>query len=339
MFKPNFTLSTDLLNSITNCARIYGQLEALRMPKEVEINLERDNQVMSSFASNSIEGNPLSLPEVTNLLLDERVPVNRDEKEVVNYFNILRSLNSYLDQPIDLPLILEFHKNLLTGVNDKIAGKIRNKPIFVGRYKTEAGIVDVDIKHTPPAHEQASIKQLLNDLFSWLNKSEQPAIIKAAIFHHQFVYIHPFEDGNGRTCRLLTALILMQQQFLINKYFVLDDYYDVDRTGYSDALNSADDGDQTQWLDYFTKGMLYSLQSSLSRVNSAINNIKVSQRPTKRENDALNLLQQFREMTSTDIAQKLNISRQQAHNLLTSLINKGYIAKEGETKATYYFLK
>jgi len=101
MFKPKFKLTQKLLSNIGQIERFYGQLEGLKIPKKLEINLQRDNLIQSSYVSNSIEGNPLSLREVTNLLLDERVPVNRDEKEVVNYFAILQNLNSYINKKID----------------------------------------------------------------------------------------------------------------------------------------------------------------------------------------------------------------------------------------------
>src|SRR4030043_834310 len=100
MFKPQYQLTGKLFSNIAQIERFYGQLEALRIPTGLELNLERDNLIRSSYISNSIEGNPLSLPEVTNLLLGGRVPANRDEKEVKNYFEILKNLSDYTSQPL-----------------------------------------------------------------------------------------------------------------------------------------------------------------------------------------------------------------------------------------------
>jgi len=105
MFQPKFTLSSKLLTNITSIERFYGQLESLRISPNLQLNLERHNLIRSSYISNSIEGNPLSLPEVTNLLLGDRLPVNRDEKEVQNYFNILKNLSTYLEQPFSLSVV------------------------------------------------------------------------------------------------------------------------------------------------------------------------------------------------------------------------------------------
>ncbi len=81
MQKPKYRLTQELLKNMTEIERLYGNLEALKDPKSLYTNLERDNLIKSSYASNKIEGNPLSVAEVTNLLLGDRVPANRDEKE------------------------------------------------------------------------------------------------------------------------------------------------------------------------------------------------------------------------------------------------------------------
>lgn len=339
MYKPNYKLSTKLFQIINDCERFYGQLESLRIPKSVELNLERDTKIRSSYISNSMEGNPLSLPEVTNLLLEDRVPTNKNEKEIVNYFDILKTLDNYQDGPLTLQKVLQIHTTLMSGVDDKIAGEIRNKPIIVGNYKKVEGELKLDIKHNPPSHKKEELKEMLNDLIIWTNQSDIPPILKAGIFHHEFVYIHPFEDGNGRACRLLTALLMIRDGYKINKYFVLDDYYDVDRKSYSDALHTADSGEKSKWLEYFGLGCKYSLQSALSRVKNSINIMKASERPTTREKEVLDLVQERIELTSSDVVTALEISRQQAHNLLKNLVDKGLITKKGKTKSSFYTLK
>lgn len=340
MFYPKYNLSSKLLTNITQIERLYGQLEALRIPKKLELSLERNNLIKSSYISNSIEGNPLSLPEVTNLLLGDRVPANRNEKEVKNYFEILKNLDFYESQDLSLSIMQQVHQKLLTGVSDEIAGEIRNKKVIVGHYRKEKEKLALEIKHEPPFHTKSQIVKEILQLLNWVvEEKESQAIVKIGIFHHQFVYIHPFEDGNGRVCRLLTALLFIQSGYFINKYFVLDDWYDIDRGLYSDKLHSADSGDKTEWLEYFSDGVKYSLQGALSRVKNVMETLSIEKRPTAREQEALKLFQEIKEMTSTDLAKKLDISRQQARNLLISLVEKGLLDKKGQTKSTYYFLR
>jgi len=169
--------------------------------------------------------------------------------------------------------------------------------------------------------------------------SDLPAIIKAGLFHHEFVYIHPFVDGNGRVCRLSTVLIFLQNNFQINKYFVLDDWYDIDRFDYSDKLHTADSGDKTEWLEYFTDGVKYSLQSALAKIKNATQSLSLEERLSVREKEVLIIIQNNKEITSAALSEMLNISRQQAHVFLKSLFEKGFIDKKGSTKNSYYFLK
>jgi Fic family protein len=340
-FQPQYELSQALLANVSQIERLYGQIEALQVPKKLELNLERDNQIQSAYVSNSIEGNPLSLREVTNLLLDDRVPVNRDEKEVRNYFDILKMLSQLEEEKITPDLANDLHQKLLRGVNDKIAGKIRNKKVVIGKYVGESQeAMSLEIKHEPPYHRKTNIIKALKKLCGW-NEVETglPIPIKAGIFHHHFVYLHPFLDGNGRVCRLLTALIFLQNDYRINRYFVLDDYYDIDRMQYSDKLHTADEGDKTEWLEYFTDGIRFSLQAALSRVKEAQLALRVEDRPSPKERRVLEIITERKQVTSSDLVRLLKVSRQQAYNLLKGLMSKGLIDKKGQTKKSYYFLK
>lgn len=336
MFKSDYSMTVSLLGNINIIERLYGRLEGLTIPQNLLLNLERDNLIQSSYSSNSIEGNPLSKAEVTNLLLNNRIPINRSEKEVVNYFKILKGLEKRTKNMLDLNEVLAVHNELMIGVDDQIKGRVRDKKIVVGSYDSDNTLI---IKHNPPFHQQEAIKQALNKLLDWVGNSQEPPVVKAGIFHHQFVYIHPFEDGNGRVCRLLTALIFLKHNYLINKYFVLDDYYDIDKHLYSDSLHSADSGDKTKWLEYFTDGIKYSLQSSLGKIESGLSKLTFDIRPSTREQEALVLIQRYREINSSDLAKELGVSRQQAFNLLKSLIEKGYLEKKGSTKSSFYILK
>lgn len=338
MFQPRYRLTSKLLTNIAAIERSYGRLEGLRLPPELELNLERNNLIKSTYISNSIEGNPLSLPEVTNLLLGDRIPVNKDEKEVKNYFEVLKNLSTYSNKPITLDSVKSIHRQVLTGVKDDIAGVIRNARVVVGGYFKNGGKSSFRVKHEPPSHRRPEIEKAVSELLDWLKKIDEiPTVVKAGIFHHHFVYLHPFEDGNGRACRLLTALIFLKNSYAINKYFVLDDYYDIDRILYSDKLHSADSGNKTEWLEYFSDGVKYSLGGALGRAENALMTLKRDLRPTEKEKGALKIIQELKEATSTEAAQRLSVSRQQAHALLSGLVKKGLLKRKGKTKSRYYF--
>lgn len=339
MYAPKYTLTDRLVSFITQIERLYGQIEALKIPRDIELSLIRDNVIESSYASNKIEGNPLTLPEVTNLILDDRIPVNRSEKEVVNYFKILNNLADYKDKEISIDLICKFHKNLLDGI-DPSAGNIRDTMVVVGKYRKEEGEVTLRVKHSPPYHKKSEIEAHMQQVVDWVNSPKTiPIVLEAGSFHHEFVYLHPFEDGNGRVCRLATSLIFIKHNYLINRYFILDDYYDIDRTEYSDKLHSADSGDKTRWLEYFAEGMLHSLKSALFKYENAMKKLSYENRPTAKEKEVLDFIEKNKEVTSTDIAGALHVTRQQAHNLLRSLVDKNILERKGSTKSSYYFIK
>src|SRR3990172_11525449 len=126
MIEPSYKRTDKLITNIAEIERLYGQIEGLRLPRKLELNLKRDNLIKSTYASNRIEGNPLTLPEVTNLLLDERVPTNRDEKEVVSYFTLLSELDRFKDSELSLELVRDFHGRVLAG-GDETAGRIKDR--------------------------------------------------------------------------------------------------------------------------------------------------------------------------------------------------------------------
>jgi len=237
---------------------------------------------------------------------------------------------------IDVEMILSIHGQLMAGVDDQTKGQIRNEEIIVGKRKTNGEVL---IKHNPPFHTSATIEKALRELIKWLENSQELPVLQAALYHHQFVYIHPFVDGNGRTARLSTALIFLKNHYLINKYFVLDDYYDIDRNNYSDNLHSADTGNQTKWLEYFADGVKFSLQSALGRIETGMGQLSFDVRPSPREADALKIIQKYRQINTADLVGELKITRQQAFNLLKALTEKGFIEKRGSTKDSYYILK
>lgn len=339
MFKPRFTTTPALLKNLLEIERLYGRLESLSIPRALLLNLNTRNLISSSYSSSRIEGNPMTKLQVTNLILDDRVPANRDEKEIRNYYDILNDIPEYAKRAINATLALDTHRRLLTGVQDEIAGVFRNERVVVGSYvNDEKNRPALVIKHEPPYHQQKQISHAIDELAEWIKESSAQAFIKAGVFHHQFQFLHPFVDGNGRVGRLLTAVLLFQSGYHINRFFVLDDYYDIDRAQYSDKLHSADSGELSDWLEYFTDGVKYSLKSSLAKVEEGLNRLGVEQRPTRREQEVLTFVTEHRQATAEDIAHSMGVSRQQAHALLAALVEKGYVKKVGATKGSYYML-
>ena len=244
-------------------------------------------------------------------------------------------------EPITSDLTKKLHHELMKDIEKKDLGELRSGPVFVG-HKTKVELV---VKHNPPFHTREEIEQALSGLYSWLMQEDDlHPLIKAGILHHEFAYIHPFFDGNGRLARILTAYYLLLKNYQVTKFFILDDYYDIDRQLYSDTLHTADNGEKTKWLEYFLEGIAYSLQAAESRIEilrkDTLDDITGEKRVlvTPREEEVLQITIDKKAIKMTDIQDALSVTRQQAHALLSSLVKKGLMEKFGKTKTSYYKL-
>ncbi|MEK7518058.1 MAG: Fic family protein [Patescibacteria group bacterium] len=341
MFEPKFSFTSKIVNELATIERIYGQLLGEKLIPSLALKLSQENQVLATHHSTSIEGNPLSPQDVTNIVLGDQIPVTKSEKEVKNYFAVLNRIAVLAKehQPITTGLTQKLHHDLMLGLDKDALGKFRDGPVFVG-HKTK---IEVVVKHNPPFHSAKEIENALKGVYAWLTKKDElHPLIKGGIFHHEFAYIHPFFDGNGRLARILTTYYLLLKSYEVSKYFILDDFYDIDRQLYSDTLHSADKGEKTAWLEYFLEGIAVSLQGAMSRINelkhTSLEEVKGEKRVivSSREEEVLQIVLDKKAIKTTDIQVALSVTRQQAHSLLHSLVKKGLLEKFGKTKTSYY---
>ncbi|HII09133.1 MAG TPA: Fic family protein, partial [Methanosphaera sp.] len=239
MFDAKFQYTNKIINNLMEISSVKEFILNSKILPSYDLLLKNKAIISSSYNSTSIEGNPLDFKQVTELFnlkendkLNE-VNLNKSEIEVVNYFKTLESLDKY--EKIDEKTILEIHKNITEGtLNDPdMAGRFRDTPVVIGNLKTGK------LNFVPPS--PIKVPYLIGELLDWINvQNELNPIILAGILHYEFVRIHPFVDGNGRTARALATLILLLNDFNIKGYFSLDEYYNQDRQSYYSALQSAD---------------------------------------------------------------------------------------------------
>jgi Fic family protein len=189
-----------------------------------------------TYNSNSIEGNTLTLQE-TKMVIEEGFTIKgkslREHFEVINHQEAIE----YVENLVKLDY--QFNDRDILDVHALVLQKIEKD--FAGRFRT-SGVRISGANFVPP--NALKVPDLVEDLVIWAN-SESLAlhpIIRSAIFHHRFVWIHPFFDGNGRTARLLFNIILMKEGF--PPAIILKN----DRKKYYDALNKANNGDYSKLL-------------------------------------------------------------------------------------------
>ena len=255
-FNPRFTITPTINKALVEIERVRGFLDAVKLKDDWIADMQQKALILESHHSTHIEGTALSLEQARSILEGKKVKgVNRDdEKELLNYKKAMDFISKYLgkDDPVSEGIVRELHKILVKGVRGENAGpgnyrKIQN---YVVNSRTR------EVVYAPPA--PLDVPHLMREFTEWINKAEDVSpILIAGIVQFQFVHIHPFIDGNGRTARLLSTLILYKTGYDFKRLFTISEYYDKDRPAYYQAIQSVrkNNMDMTAWLEYFVNGL------------------------------------------------------------------------------------
>jgi len=342
MFKPKYTITNKLLANIKNISEIIFDLNNRNFSKVVLIELEKKARAISVFSSTSIEGNPLPLTDVKRILKNKPEHIRDSEKEVLNYNKALVELHTLISSKksiFDLSLILQIQKNVTQNLIPKYQlGKLREEPVFVNNPQARQTI------YWPP--DQKDVSELLNNLISYINDNQKKIdpLILAGIFHKQFVIIHPFIDGNGRTARLITSLLLAKMGLNTFNLFSFENYYNQNISKYFQKVGALGNYydiktkiNFTSWLEYFTDGLI----DELLRVSKELSHETISPENKLQtyHKKIINHIKKHGYISDRDYA-KLTDRAKPTRNLdFKKLIDLKIIERLGKSKATYYKLK
>jgi len=344
MFKPKYSITPNILSNLIKTAEARAVVDNAYLVPKWEVALRREALIKNAHASTAIEGNPLSLEQVSDLAMGRDIMATRKAKaEVVNYLKVLEELPGLAeDGKITEKVILKIHRLLAKDVleNPHDSGVYRNRQVVVGNRVT--GL----ITFRPPDTRDVPI--LVKDFVKWLNgknASETTPVLTAGISHYEFVRIHPFIDGNGRAARALASLILYLRGFDTKRFFALDDYYDGDRQAYYRALESVDSKklDITEWLEYFTYGVALQIETVMKRVLSLSSDVKRKQSKgqialTERQMKIVDRINDYRFITNKTIREMFRLSDEGALKELKKLLSLGVIKSEGKGRNIRYLL-
>jgi Fic family protein len=354
MFRPNFTITNKViryLSEITEARTII--FNAPLIPKW-EIDLRKQALIKSVHASTSIEGNKLSLGEVSDLMIGRKITVSlKDKKEVLNYFEALKELDALKNtKEIREKDILKLHKI--------ITKNVLNDPKNIGHYRIaidekkrgrvvvaeQVGQFTKRITFIPPPAKKVDAE--MKKFIDWLNSKKAKdidSVLEAGIAHYEFVRIHPFVDGNGRTARALASLILLRRGFDTKRFFALDDFYNADRFRYYEALKTVDPKilDLTRWLEYFCEGVAVSTKAVKNKVIMLTGGKKKDSKTKQvaldyKQIKVVEFLQKEGKITNRQIRHLLKVSNKTAYKLLQDLIENKVIKKAGKGRSVYYVL-
>lgn len=211
--------------SIENCRQYFGNV---KVPVALTNKLRKSSKKKSSHASTQIEGNPLTEQQSNAAIDSSKRHFLKPEQEVRNYFLALGMMENYLKErhPFTKELILALQKQIVMGESSEKIG-IRG-PMPPGVLFAVYDNATRQPEYIPPMADD--IPALLDELIAYVNNSEDHPLLKAAVVHYQIVTIHPFEDGNGRTARILSDYVLDYYGYGFNQIGSLEEYfaYDVD---------------------------------------------------------------------------------------------------------------
>jgi len=344
MFKTNFKITNKIINNIVDISAARELILNASLLPQWEVKLRREAIIKMAHHSTSIEGNPLTLEQVKKLLIDNKIAAwEKDKNEVLNYVRVLEYINKLGEKKvkeITEDIVLKIHQLNTKGIlPEHQSGFYRKVPVAVvngyGRV----------IFQPPPV---SRITTLMKDFISWLNSDQAQElypVLLSGISHYEFVRIHPFIDGNGRTARALATLILYLKGFDTKRFFALDDYYNEDRDRYYAALQTVDQKtlDTTQWLEYFCEGVAV----SMNRVKDTVLQLSHDRRlKDKRGQIFLNekqikILKYLRtglKITTKECQDMFDVSERTARNYLNELVKKDLIKPVGPQKGRYYVL-
>ncbi|WP_339864866.1 Fic family protein [Paremcibacter congregatus] len=266
-WKPKYLISDRLLLTIREIGESLGEIKSFRLSGQDLARLELEARELSTFASTSIEGNPLPLTDVKRLLKTQKNTVRETEREVLNYNKALQFLYGEVRSGqlrLTIKTLERVQGKVVDGLMDNPAhcGSLRRAPVLIRNPRRSDEIVFI-----PP--DSKDVRKLLSDLLLFIenNIGKIDPVILAGIFHRQYVIIHPFIDGNGRTTRLMTTAILGKTGLDLFEVFSFENYYNRNVTRYfkevglqGDYYDLAEEIDFSAWLEYFAEGILDELR-------------------------------------------------------------------------------
>ncbi|MBI5613411.1 Fic family protein [Candidatus Gottesmanbacteria bacterium] len=339
MFKPKYTISSELLANIKKISSLITQLNVRTYPHIILHKYEQKARDLSAHASTSIEGNPLALTDVKALLKSRPENIRDTEREVLNYNNALIWLEKELKQSSSLSVTHEVIHKIHTLVMDNLMTQTqlqdyRNESVFINDPREHKTV------YWPP--DQQDVKNLMKELIEFIHHSQKDMdpLLVSGIFHKEFVIIHPYIDGNGRTVRLMTKALFASMGLNTFNLFSFENYYNNNVTNYfkhvGERGNYYDiaDVDFTPWLVYFTRGII----DELLRVSKELDTEMITPQTVLADYEKEMLAYIDTNGFITDkIYSTLTKRAKATRNLdFQRLISMRIIRMEGKGKATYY---
>ncbi len=258
--KPPYKITGNILKLVASISERIGEINAAHLQKP-PTELRRRNRIRTIHSSLQIEGNSLSVEQVTAIIDNKRVAGTQKEilevKNAIAVYDSIQRLNPY-----SIDSFCKAHGILMKGLVES-AGRMRTKQVGIAKGS--------QVTHVAPPG--AMVRPLMKDLFDYLKNDDEMLLIKSAVFHYEMEFIHPFMDGNGRMGRLWQTVIL-KEGYPVFEYLPVENLIKERQVQYYDALSKSDKmGESTHFIEFMLKILLESLEGLLSTQNVSLTNM------------------------------------------------------------------
>ena len=316
MYKPPFEITSKIIELISNISEKIGEINYLQN-NPYHIKLRKENRIKTIHSSLAIENNSLSLKQITAIIEGKHVLGNPNEiKEVKNSiqaYDLLLSLNPYNEKDL-----LKAHKLMMQDLVE------RN-----GKYRTDGvGIFDgAKVVHLAPPADR--VPELMFDLFKWLKESDVHPLIKSCVFHYEFEFIHPFQDGNGRIGRLWQTVILKEWKeifaWLPVETLIKENQKDYNVLGTSDS-----EANSTKFIEFMLSLILNTIEEIIETEKKVTQ--KVSVKVTANQQKIIDAIKANPYVTQEELADIVGIARKNIIVNMKKLQENGLIKRIGADK-------
>ncbi len=333
---------SDILSLIAAIYKEAGKQEMYlkQRPEELE-KLVEIAKIQSTEASNAIEGIVTTSTRIRQLVEEKTAPKNRDEQEIAGYRDVLNIIHENFDAiPISQHYILQLHKILYSHMNNPMAGKTKSVQNYISATYPD-GHVETLFTPLAPYETPEALDKICEEYNRVIGNMEVEPLIVVPVFIHDFLCIHPFNDGNGRMSRLLTTLLLYRNGFYVGKYISLEAKIAKNKDLYYNALGRSQDGWHEGMEDVvpFIKYLLGIVLSAYKDFEERFALVETKRSALEMVRCAtMNKLGRFTKQDIRELCPSLSISS--IEGALRKLVASGELKREGVGKnICYYRLK
>jgi len=330
---------SEILGLIAAIYKAVGKQELFlkQRPEELDRLIEIA-KIQSTQSSNAIEGIVTTDTRIRQLVNDKTTPRNRDEQEISGYRDVLSIIHESFDTiSITRNYILQLHKILYSHMNNPIAGQTKSVQNYISATYSDG---HVQILFTPPAPYETpeAIDRICEEYNRVIGNAEIEPLIVIPVFIHDFLCIHPFNDGNGRMSRLLTTLLLYKNGFYVGKYVSLESKIEKSKNQYYDALAASQAGwhEGTEDVVPFIKYLLGTILAAYKDFEDRMALLETKMSALEMVNQASqNKIGRFNKQDIRELCPSLSDSS--IEGALRKLVGSGDLKREGKGKNTCYY--